>query len=132
MNSSLSSQERGCKRRLLEPSSYTPYKNTKRSRSTGAYDLNFRQRMIDNSIYFYGYQYPDGRVPPRPENWNEIQQMLIERRPSTSSSINEERYDEFAWADAQIASEDYDEFARADARITSENRAITKVIPMIQ
>ena len=122
MISSLSIQQRGRKRCAseLEPSaSYIlPSADTKRSRSTGAYDPNFRQRMINDRIYHFGYKYPDSRVPPKPQNWNEIQQILAVRRQSVSSST--------------YAEELYDKFAQTDAEVTSEDDVMGKVIPMIQ
>lgn len=57
--------------------------------------------MIDNRIYSYGYEYPDSRVPPKPENWVQLIQMLAERRRSTSPSVfKDEEYENFALADA--------------------------------
>ncbi|KAI9712376.1 MAG: hypothetical protein M1820_001589 [Bogoriella megaspora] len=118
MNSSLSIQRRGRKRRASDsdPDSYILLSsaNTKRLRSRGVYDPNFEQRMIDNAIYPAGYKHPDGRRPSKPLNWAEIQQVLIERRSSLSSYL------------------EYDEFVEADYGVTSENRATVKVIPMIQ
>ena len=74
--------------------------------------------MIDNGIYPYGYQYPDGRVPPKPDNWDEIKQMLEERQRSISPSVFPE--------------EEYEKFEQADAQVNSENKATQKVIPLIQ
>ncbi|KAI9684265.1 MAG: hypothetical protein M1822_005738 [Bathelium mastoideum] len=123
MNSSFSIQQRGRKRRASELESSSTYilpssANTKRLRSRGAYDPNFEQRMIDNGLFPHGYEYPDGRVPSKPLNWNEMQQMLARRRPSLLS---------FTYPDKR-----YDEFARADARVNSENGATINVIPMLQ
>ena len=111
-------QERGRKRRAseLESSFYISHTSSKKSRSTGAYDPRFEQRMIDDSIYPAGYRYPNGSKPSKPHNWAKIQQMLTERRPSLFS-YPEERYDEFV---------------EADEGVTSENRATVQVIPMIQ
>ncbi|KAF2452840.1 hypothetical protein BDY21DRAFT_293988 [Lineolata rhizophorae] len=91
---------------------------TKTTKSSGAYNPNFEQRMIDNRIYPDGYEYPDGRVPPVPGNWEAIQQMLVKRRPSLSPSVFPE--------------EEYQEFKRANAQVSSENKATRNVIPMIQ
>ncbi|KAI9670790.1 MAG: hypothetical protein M1817_003901 [Caeruleum heppii] len=91
---------------------------TKQTRSSGSYNPNFHQRMIDNGIYPDGYEYPDGRTPPTSSNWDEIQQMLVERRASLSPSVLPEEW--------------FREFKRADAQVSSENKATRKVIPMIQ
>ena len=53
-----------------------------------------------------------------PNNWDEIQRVLTERRPSLSPSVFPE--------------EKFREFKRADAQVSSENKATRKVIPMIQ
>lgn len=74
--------------------------------------------MIDNGIYPKGYEFLDGRVPPKPEEWKGLEQTLAERRASLSPSTFPE--------------EEYDKFVRADDRVTSENKAMKNVIPMIQ
>lgn len=74
--------------------------------------------MIDNGIYPDGYEYPDGRVPQDPSNFEAMMQVLSNRRPSLSPSV--------------FPDERYREFRRADAQVSSENRATHKVIPMIQ
>lgn len=91
---------------------------TKVTKSSERDDPNFRQRMIDNGIYPYGYEFLDGRVPPKPEEWKKIEQMLVERRASLSP--------------CSFPEEEYDKFARADARVSSENKAMKNVIPIIQ
>lgn len=41
-----------------------------------AYDANFDQYLIANSIYPPEHEFADGRQPPEPANWDEIQQAL--------------------------------------------------------
>ena len=74
--------------------------------------------MIDNGIYPHNYEFPDGRFPPKPDNWEQIKRMLEERRRSTSPSV--------------FSEEDYERFTIADDRVNSENKALQKVIPRIQ
>jgi hypothetical protein len=50
----------------LSKNSTTP--NTTSTRSTGPYDRAFQQHLIDHDILPDGYEYPDGRMPPEPEN----------------------------------------------------------------
>ena len=88
------------------------------TRSTGSYDPGFPQRMIDNGIYPDGYEYPDGRVPPLPNNWDEIQQILLQRRRSLSPTA--------------FPAEKYREFKRVDTIFSSENNASREVFPIIQ
>jgi len=49
--------------------------------------------------------FPDGRVPPKPPNWEAINQRLAQRRPSLSP-FPEERFEEFVQADARANNED--------------------------
>jgi hypothetical protein len=74
--------------------------------------------MIDDRIYPYGYKYPGGQTPPKPQNWKEIQQMLTERRLSLSSF--------------KYVEEMYDEFVQTDAEVTTEDDVMYKVLSMIQ
>lgn len=91
---------------------------TKVTKLSGSAGPNFRQRMINNDIYPYGYEYPDGRFPPKPDEWKEIQQMLTERRASLSLST--------------FSEEEYEKFARVDAQIRDEDDTRDKIIPMMQ
>lgn len=110
--------ERGRKPQLSKSQSSTKTTDisTKRSGSRGAYDPNFRQRMIDDRIYPDSYRHPDGQVPPEPQNWNKLQGMLIARRRSLSLDPKE-MYKEFKWADAEV---------------TSEQDVIENLLPFIQ
>ena len=96
----------------------TPITSTKVTKSSGSRAPDFRQRIIDNRIYPAGYQYPDGRVPPKPEAWAEMQQMLAKRRASLSPSVYPE--------------EEYDRFVQADNQVIVEEDARETVIPKIQ
>ena len=89
------------------------------TKSSGSYDLNFHHRMIDNGIYPDRYEYPDGWLPPNPENWKEIEQMLTKQRASLSPSVYPKE-------------EKFREFSRANNRVSSERKATEEVIPMIQ
>ena len=39
-------------------------------------DRNFQERVIDHGIYPHDYVYPDGRIPSKPINWNDITERL--------------------------------------------------------
>merc|ERR1711881_365129 len=45
---------------------------TKETGTSGAYNRNFAQHLIDHGIYPDGYEYPDGRPVPLPDDWEEF------------------------------------------------------------
>jgi hypothetical protein len=89
--------------------------NTTVTGSSSAYNANFQQKLVDSSVYPYGYEYSDGRIPPLPDNWKEINNRLAQPRPSLSSSTFPE--------------EEYEKFVRADARASNEDAVKDSVIP---
>ena len=92
--------------------------NTKTTESSGPYSRNFQQKLIDNGVYPDEYEYPDGRVPPEPDNLEEINEILIQPRSSLSPS--------------RFSNEKFREFKRADAHVSKENKATKTVIPIIE
>ncbi|EQL32384.1 hypothetical protein BDFG_05400 [Blastomyces dermatitidis ATCC 26199] len=68
------------------PSSTADTKDTTKTTSTTAYNRNFQQNLIDHGVYPDGYEYPDGRIPAMPNNWEEIKERLSRPRPSLSPS----------------------------------------------
>ena len=120
MNSSQSSA-RGRKRSsasTLDTRPTTNTTNTKTTESSGPYSRNFQQKLIDGGIYPDEYEYPDGRVPPEPDNLEEINQRLAQPRPSLSPS--------------HFSNEKFKKFKRADAHVSKENKATKTVIPIIE
>lgn len=80
--------------------------NTTTTKSSGPYDRDFQQNLIDGGIYPHAYEYPDGRRPAKPDNWQEINERLAQPRPSLSpSKFSEEAHDKFIRADAHAAKE---------------------------
>lgn len=116
--SSSQSGSRGRKRGSAITSSTKPTINTKTTKSSGPYDRNFQQKLIDGGIYPDEYEYPDGRAPPLPHNWDEINQRLGRSRASLSPS--------------QFPIERFREFKRADAHVSKESKATKRVIPIIE
>ena len=111
---------RGRKQVSISASSTRPATNTPATKNTtasGPYDPNFRQKLIDSGIYPYAYEYPDGSVPAKPSNWEEINRRLARSRRSLSPSAFPE--------------EKYEEFVRADAHVSRENKVTKTVIPII-
>jgi hypothetical protein len=119
--SSSQSSFRGRKRSLastLDTRPTTNTTNTKTTESSGPYSRNFQQKLIDSGVYPDEYEYPDGRVPPEPDNLEEINEILTQPRPSLSPS--------------QFSNKKFREFKRADAHISKENKATKTVIPVIE
>ena len=86
--------------------------------STGPYNRNFQQNLVDGGVYPYGYRYPDGRVPAKPKNWEEINRRLSHRRPSLSPS--------------RFSEEAHEKFKQSDADAVKEKQVSTSVIPVIE
>ena len=92
--------------------------NTSNTASTGPYNRNFQQNLIDGGVYPPGYEYPNGRVPERPANWKEIKRRLARPRPSLSPS--------------RFPDEEFRKFVRADEHASKEKRVTKSVIPIIE
>ena len=62
--------------------------------------------MNDNKFYQDGYEFPDGQILPKPEDWGGLERILADRRPSLSPSIfTNEKFREFKRADDQVSVE---------------------------
>lgn len=118
MSSSRSSRSRSRKRGSATPSSARPSTNTNTTRSSGPYDRNFQQNLIDSGVYPYAYEYPDGRVPGKPDNWEEINERLAQPRRSLSPLA--------------FTEEAHEKFIRADAHAFKEKQISESVIPIIE
>ncbi|KAI9889132.1 MAG: hypothetical protein M1814_005794 [Vezdaea aestivalis] len=95
-----------------------PTTNTTNTPSTSPYNRDFQQKLIDGSIYPEGYEFPDGRIPPQPANWETINQRLAQRRPSLSPS--------------RFSDDEFRAFKRANALAPKEKQVIASVIPFIE
>ncbi|KAI8724318.1 hypothetical protein NCS52_00000600 [Fusarium sp. LHS14.1] len=91
--------------------------NTTTTRSTGPYDRAFQQHLIDHNIFPDRYEYPDGSVPPEPENIDDICRALEQPRASLSPSL--------------FSQDDFKKFKRTDAHATKESQVATSVMPII-
>lgn len=92
--------------------------DTAKTKSTGPYDCAFEQHLIDHNIFPDGFEYTDGRMPPEPENIDEIRRALGQRRASLSSS--------------QFSGEDFRKFRSAATKATKETLVIGTVMPIIE
>ncbi len=116
--SSSQSSSRSRKRNAAKTSETTLTTDTSISKSTRPYDRAFQQNLIDGGIYPDGYEYANGRVPPLPGNWEEINERLGHPRPSLSTS---------KFSDAEFR-----KFRRANAKAFKEKQITTSVIPIIE
>ncbi|KAL9616393.1 MAG: hypothetical protein Q9160_008747 [Pyrenula sp. 1 TL-2023] len=94
------------------------YNTTTSSRSSGPYNRNFQQNLIDGGVFPNEYEYPDGSVPEMPVSWEEIKERLAARCPSLSPT--------------RFTDQDFKNFKRADAHAAKEKQVISSVIPIIE
>ena len=90
----------------------------KKTRRTSAYDPGFEQKLVDHGIYPPGHRLPDGNRLPKPNNWEEIQQRLAQRRPSLSPS--------------EFSDGAFDTFVDQNTQSLNETEVTTNVFPIIQ
>ncbi|KAF9769956.1 hypothetical protein IL306_012536, partial [Fusarium sp. DS 682] len=76
------------------------------------------QHLIDHDLFPDGYEYPDGRMPPEPDNLDDIIQALRQHRASLLPS--------------HFSDEDFRKFKTADIHASKERQVITNVVPTIQ
>ena len=112
------SSSRGRKRSSTFITDTRPSTRTTSTKSTGPYDRAFEQHLIDYGVYPNRYKYPDGRIPPRPANWETIQTRLLRSRASLSPS--------------RFPPEQFERFQDADAEATAEDIVNTTIIPVIE
>ena len=90
---------------------------TKETGTSGAYNRNFGQHLIDHRIYPPGYKFLDGSNVPKPSDWEEFKGAIARDRASLSpSQFSESRFEEFSSADAAV----------------NEGDAMRKIVPFIQ
>ncbi|KAK5656498.1 hypothetical protein OQA88_4475 [Cercophora sp. LCS_1] len=80
-----------------------------------AYGAEFETHLTDHSIYPEGYEYPEGRSTPEPDNL--VHRDLFAARASLSPSC--------------FSASKFQDFKRKDARATFENDVMTTVVPII-
>ncbi len=116
MSSSRSRQRR--KRASASASGTKPTTNTTKAKTTGTYDRNFQQHLVDHGVYPARYKYPNGSVAAKPDGWDEINQRLAQPRPSLSPS--------------QFSDGEFENFATADAHASKEKQVSETVIPIME
>ena len=89
--------------------------NTPKS-SSSPYCSAFKQHLIDHNIYTDSYIYPNGNEPPEPKNFDEIEQRLINRRPSVE----------------KIGKTNHKTFTRMEKQATQEDEPLSTAILTIQ
>ncbi|MCJ1449624.1 MAG: hypothetical protein MMC23_010146, partial [Stictis urceolatum] len=116
MSSSQSSRNQG--KTLAASSGTKPITNTTRTKSTGTYDRDFQQHLIDSRIFPDEHEYTDGSVPAEPINWDKINSRLAQPRPSLSPS--------------QFSDGHFKQFKKANAYASKEKQISETVIPIIE
>lgn len=74
--------------------------------------------MAGPSWQYYDFEYPDGRIPPKPSNWSDIKERLARPRASLSPS--------------KFTEEAHGKFIRADANAFKEKQVTKSVISVIE
>lgn len=116
--SSNQSSSRGRKRASTSTLNTRTTTNTTATRNSRPYDRDFQQNLVDGGVYPEEYEYPDGRVPPSPDNCDEINQRLVQPRPSLSPS--------------QFSDGAFKKFKRANTHAFKEREVTKSVIPIIE
>ncbi|KAK3171022.1 hypothetical protein OEA41_003106 [Lepraria neglecta] len=88
-----------------------------KTRKSSAYDPNFEQHLINNGIYPHGYDHGDDNGSVYPDNWEEINEMLAQPRPSLSPS--------------RFPREAFRKFEKTNMQALTENRVMSKAFPII-
>ncbi|KAF9733854.1 hypothetical protein PMIN04_012897 [Paraphaeosphaeria minitans] len=95
-----------------------PTTNTTGTKTTGVYDRDFQQHLVDHHIYPDAYEHPDGSMPAEPNNWENLQHILAQSRLSLSPS--------------RFSNQEFKKFKQADAHATKEKQVSELVIPFIE
>jgi hypothetical protein len=104
--SSSQSGSRSRQRSSVNPPSTDHTTNTTKTKSTGVYDRDFEQHLIDHDVRPHGYRHPDGTVAAKPNNRGGFNQIFAQPRPSLSPSrFNDEEFENFVQADADARKE---------------------------
>ncbi|KAH8723854.1 hypothetical protein GQ44DRAFT_750669 [Phaeosphaeriaceae sp. PMI808] len=82
------------------------------------YDRNFHQILVENHIYPHRHRYADESMVPKPDNWDEINQILRKSRPSLSAST--------------FGDDDFEEFLQAGDDASKERSVCELVVPFIE
>ncbi|KAK1807977.1 hypothetical protein LTR12_017668 [Friedmanniomyces endolithicus] len=91
---------------------------TGRTGTTGPYDAQFQQMLIDQGVYPHGYRPSTGAKPPKPQNMEDIYRRLSQPRPSLSPS--------------QFSEGAFEDFQDQNGAASSEQDVMTDVIPTIR
>lgn len=88
------------------------------TKNTSPYDRAFQQNLVDHNVFPPGYVFPDGRIPPKPRNWEYIESRLKEPRRSLSPS--------------KFSDEQHAKFVQANSDAVKEQQVQTNVLPLVQ
>ncbi|RDA87724.1 hypothetical protein CP532_1788 [Ophiocordyceps camponoti-leonardi (nom. inval.)] len=102
-------------KRKRQPKAHHKNGETTSTPSTGPYDSNFQQHLIDNGIYPHRYRFPDGHLPPMPANLDDIKYALAQPR---------------LW-DPAAPDKKYKEFYQLDSAARRKSQVIRDILPML-
>lgn len=88
-----------------------------KSRNSSAYDKLFETHLIDHGVYPEGYDHPDGRSTPEPDNLDDTRLLLLANR----SSLPPSRFPNSAFRS----------FKEKNRRAVFENDVMNSVVPVI-
>ena len=91
---------------------------TSKTSSTGPYDPQLEQLLIDNGVYPDGFRTASGAKPPKPRNMEDICRRLSQPRPSLSPS--------------QFSEGAFEDFQDKNRGASSEQQVMEDVIPTIR
>ncbi|RCI15742.1 hypothetical protein L249_3230, partial [Ophiocordyceps polyrhachis-furcata BCC 54312] len=101
------------------PAQNSGSRKTTTTRNTGPkYDGNFEQHLIRHRVYPKLFMYPKGKAQLKPDNLDEIRQILAQRGASISSS--------------QFSEDAFEEFRVTDVHSAKELQVMMMVIPIIE
>ena len=90
----------------------------KPTKKSTPYEANFLQNLVDHGVYPDEHGFPDYRIPPEPDNLQEIQERMLRYRASLSPS--------------RFPDTKFKEFKRMDARAKKEAQVTSYVVPLIE
>lgn len=100
-----------------QPKSPVPAGTSSKTKRSSAYDNDFEQHLVDHHIYTEGYDYPNSREAPEPDNLEGLYQRLAQPRLSLSLS--------------RFTASDFKSFKQKNVRVIDEGDVMKDMVPII-